>query len=103
MLFGGRGQLTGLSIALAVLTSEKDGLHGKAKNEWNDSDNVSKDQDNYNNRVCSLMWPDNETKGGICIKIEFNPQRNISLLQHGRRFFVYSSNMATVTSSEHTL
>jgi len=30
----------------------------------------------------------NETKGGICIKIEFNPQNNISLLQHGCRFFV---------------
>ena len=27
----------------------------------------------------------NETKGGICIKIEFNPQKNISLLQDGRR------------------
>ena len=45
----------------------------------------------------------NETKGGICIKIEFNPQKNISLLQDGRRFFVYSSNMAAVTSCEHTL
>ena len=45
----------------------------------------------------------NETEGGICIKIEFNPQNNISLLQHGRRFFVYSSNMAAVTSCEHTL
>ena len=45
----------------------------------------------------------NETKGGICIKIEFNPQKNVSLLQHGRRFFVYSSNMAAVTSFEHTL
>ena len=45
----------------------------------------------------------NKTKGGICIKIEFNPQRNISLLQHGRRFFGYSSNMAAVTSCEHTL
>ena len=45
----------------------------------------------------------NERKGGICIKIEFNPQKNISLLQHGRRFFVYSSNMAAVTSCEHTL
>ena len=44
-----------------------------------------------------------ETKGGICIKIAFNAQKNISLLQHGRRFFVYSSNMAAVTSSEHTL
>ena len=44
----------------------------------------------------------NETKGGICIKIEFNPQKNISLLQDGRRFFVYSSNMAAVTSCEHT-
>ena len=46
----------------------------------------------------------NETKGGICIKIEFNPQKNISLLQHARRFcfFVYSSNMAAVTSCEHT-
>ena len=45
----------------------------------------------------------NETKGGICIKVEFNPQKNISLLQHGRRFFVYSSNMAAVTSCKHTL
>jgi len=45
----------------------------------------------------------NETKGGICIKIEFNPQKNISLFQHGCRFFVYSSNMAAVTSYEHTL
>ena len=45
----------------------------------------------------------NETKGGICTKIEFNPQKNISLLQDGRCFFVYSSNMAAVTSSEHTL
>ena len=45
----------------------------------------------------------NETKGGICLKIEFNPQKNISLLQHGRRFFVYSSNMAAVTSYEQTL
>ena len=45
----------------------------------------------------------NETKGGICIKIEFNPQKNISLLQHGRHFFVYSFNMAAVTSCEHTL
>ena len=45
----------------------------------------------------------NETKGVICIKIQFNPQKNISLLQDGRRFFVYSSNMAAVTSCEHTL
>ena len=30
----------------------------------------------------------NETKGGICVKLEFNPQKNISLLQDGRRFFV---------------
>jgi len=45
----------------------------------------------------------NETKEGICIKIEFNPRKNISLIQHGRRFFVYSSNMAAVTSCEHTL
>ena len=45
----------------------------------------------------------NETKGGICKEIEFNPQKSISLLQHGRRFFVYSSNMAAVTSCEHTL
>jgi len=43
------------------------------------------------------------TKGEICIKIELNPQKKISLLQHGRRFFVYSSNMAAVTSCEHTL
>ena len=39
----------------------------------------------------------NETKGGICIKIEFNPQKNISLLQHDRHFFVYSSTMAVNT------
>ena len=26
----------------------------------------------------------NETKGGICIKIEFNPHKNILLLQDGR-------------------
>ena len=45
----------------------------------------------------------NETKRGICIKIEFNPQKNISLLQHGRRFFFHSSNMAAVTSCEHNL
>ena len=41
----------------------------------------------------------NETKGEICIKIEFNPQKNISLLQDGRRLFVYTSNMAAVTST----
>ena len=45
----------------------------------------------------------NERKGGICIKIESNLQKNISLLQHGRRFFVYSSNMAAVTSCEHSI
>ena len=45
----------------------------------------------------------NETKGGICIKIEFNSQKKILLLQYGRRFFVYSSNMAAVTSYKHTL
>ena len=45
----------------------------------------------------------NETKGGICIKTEFNPHKNISLIQTGRRFFVYSSNMAAVTSCEPTL
>ena len=33
----------------------------------------------------------------------FDPQKNISLLQHGRRFFVYSSNMAAVTLCEYTL
>ena len=35
--------------------------------------------------------------------MEFNRQKNISLLQLGRHFFVYSSNMAAVTSCEHTL
>ena len=29
-----------------------------------------------------------KTKGRICIKMEFNSQKNISLLQHGRCFFV---------------
>ena len=37
------------------------------------------------------------------IQIEFNPQKNISLLQHGRRSFVYSSNMVAVMLCEHTL
>ena len=45
----------------------------------------------------------NEKKKGELHKLEFNPQKNISLLQDGRRFFVYSSNMAAVTSCEHTL
>ena len=45
----------------------------------------------------------NETKGGICVKLEFNLQKNISLLQDGRHFFVYSSNIAAVRSCEHTL
>ena len=31
----------------------------------------------------------NEIKGGICIKIQFNPFKNISLLHDGRHFFVY--------------
>ena len=43
-----------------------------------------------------------ETKRGICIKIEFNSQKNILLLQYGHCFFVYSSNMAAVTSCKHT-
>ena len=55
-------------------------------------------------RLCDQKpYLHNETKGVICIKIEFNPQKNISLFQDGRRFFVYSSNMAAVTSCEHTL
>ena len=45
----------------------------------------------------------NETTEGICIKIEFHSQKNISLLQDGRRLFVNSSNMAAVTSYENTL
>jgi len=44
-----------------------------------------------------------ESKGGICIKIEFNPQNNISLLQNDRLFFVYSSNMAAVMLCEHSI
>ena len=43
-----------------------------------------------------------ETKRVISIKVEFNPQKNISLHQDGSRFFVYSSNISAVTSSEHT-
>ena len=42
-------------------------------------------------------------KHEFAYKIELNPQKIISLLQHGRRFFVYYSNMAAVTSCEHTL
>ena len=49
------------------------------------------------------LYLHNETKGGICTKIEFNPQKNISLPQDGRRFLVYSSNKAAATSCEHTL
>ena len=49
------------------------------------------------------LYLHNETKGRFCIKIEFNPQKNISLLQHGRCFFVYSTNVTAVTSCEHTL
>ena len=45
----------------------------------------------------------NETKGEICTKIEFNPQKNIPVLQHGRCFYGYSYNMAAVASCEHTL
>ena len=45
----------------------------------------------------------NAANGGICIKIEVTPQKNISLLQDGCRFSVYYSNMAAVTSCEHTL
>ena len=45
----------------------------------------------------------NETKGGICVKLEFNLQKNISLLQDRPRFFVYSSNIVAVRSCEHTL
>ena len=33
----------------------------------------------------------NETKGGISIKIEFNPQKNISLLQHDLHVVVLAS------------
>ena len=32
----------------------------------------------------------NETKGGICIKIEFNPQKNISLFQHCHREVIWT-------------
>ena len=45
----------------------------------------------------------NEIKGGICIKIQFNPFKNISLLHDGRHFFVYSSNIASVTSFKRIL
>ena len=44
-----------------------------------------------------------QLKGGICVIVEFNPQKNISLLKHGCRFLVDSSNMVDVTSCEHTL
>ena len=43
-----------------------------------------------------------QLKGGICVIVEFNPQKNISLLEHGCRFLVDSSNMVAVTSCEHT-
>ena len=44
-----------------------------------------------------------QLKGGICVIVEFNPQKNISLLKHGCRFLVDSSNMVAMTSCEHTL
>ena len=53
------------------------------------------------------MWPEaifaQWTKGGICMKIEFNSQKNISPLPDGSRFIAYSSNMAAVTLFGHTL
>lgn len=54
-------------------------------------------------RQWSVFELNNETKGGICLKIELIPQKYISLVQHGRRFFVYFSHMAALTSYEHTL
>ena len=44
-----------------------------------------------------------ETKESICIKKEFNSHRINLLLQCGGLFFVHSSNMADMTSCEHTL
>ena len=58
-------------------------------------------EDSYG--VCSLMWPATiETKESFCIKKEFNSQRIYILLQYGRLYVVFSSNMADVTSWEHT-
>ena len=80
--------------------SETDRVHGSShKGKQGSDENIKRSRGCYfTNRLCLLMWPEaifakNETKGGICIKIEFNPQKNISLLQHGRRFFSYSSNI----------
>ena len=44
-----------------------------------------------------------ETKESICIKKEFKSHRINLLLQYGLLFIVHSSNMADMTSCEHTL
>ena len=41
-----------------------------------------------------------ETKGDFCIKIEFKSRRIALIHQYGRRFFVWNTNMAAVTSRE---
>ena len=38
----------------------------------------------FGHHLVTAIFSHNETQGGICIKIEFNHQKNISLLQHGR-------------------
>ena len=43
------------------------------------------------------------TKESVCIRKEFNSQRIGLRHQHGRRFIVLDTNMATVTSCENTL
>ena len=43
------------------------------------------------------------TKESVCIRKEFNSYRTGLGHQHGRRFIVWNTNMAAVTSCENTL
>ena len=56
-------------------------------------------------RAFSLTWlcKFTGTKESVCIRKEFNSQRIGLGHQHGRRFIVWGTNMAAVTSCENTL
>ena len=61
-------------------------------------------------RMFSLTWPRGQhlckfigTKESICIRKEFNSRRICLRHQHGCRFIVLDTNMATVTSCENAL
>ena len=49
------------------------------------------------------LWKFTGTKGSVCIRKEFNSHRICFEHQHGRRFIVWDTNMAAVTSCENVL